>query len=147
MQVKENTNLVGKVRLVLKDADGNVKETRVSNTVVTTGKNHIADQLAGTPAQAAMSHMAVGTGTTAVVVGNTTLETELDRNAFTSSTATANVVTYVADWAAGDATGALTEAGIFNAASGGTMLARTTFTVINKGASDTVTVTWTLTLG
>ena len=47
---------------------------------------------------------------------------------------------------AGDATGAVTEAGIFNAATSGTMLCRTTFDVINKGASDTMSVTWTITV-
>ena len=45
-----------------------------------------------------------------------------------------------------DATGAVTEAGIFNAASGGTMLCRTVFSVVNKGADDSLSVTWTITL-
>ena len=47
---------------------------------------------------------------------------------------------------AGDATGAVTEAGIFNAASGGDMLCRTVFSVVNKAADDTMSVTWTITL-
>ena len=66
----------------------------------------------------------------------------------TSSTDSANVVTYVGNWAAGDGTNAaITEAGIFNAASTGTMLARAVFSAINKGASDTLAITWTLTVG
>jgi hypothetical protein len=53
----------------------------------------------------------------------------------------------VGNWAAGDATNAaITEAGVFNAASAGTMYSRATFTAINKGAADTLQITWTYTL-
>ena len=76
------------------------------------------------------------------------MATEIDRNALTSALDTTNVVTYVGDWAAGDGTNsAIAEAGIFNASSVGTMLARATFTAINKGASDTLKITWTVTVG
>lgn len=137
------------VRVELFDKDGNLKEWReVHNLVVTAGKNHIADQLSSSPSQAAMSHMEVGTGTTAPAAGDTALQTALDRNALTSRTDSTNVVTYVGDWAAGDATHtAITEAGIFNNSTGGTMLNRATFTAINKGASDTLKITWTVTVG
>lgn len=130
-------------------ADGILKETReVHNLVVTAGKNHIADQLSSSPGGAAMGWMEVGTGATAAAAGDTALQTALDRNALTSRTDATNVVTYVGDWAAGDATNsAISEAGIFNASSGGTMLARATFTAINKGASDTLKITWTVTIG
>lgn len=126
--------------------DGSLKDERRSrNTVVTTGLQHIADQLSASPGQGAMSHMAVGTGNTSVTAGDTTLQTENDRNALTSRTDSGAVITYVGTWSAGDATAALTEAGIFNAGSSGTMLARTVFSVINKGASDTLVITWTIT--
>jgi hypothetical protein len=53
----------------------------------------------------------------------------------------------VANWAAGDATNAaITEAGVLNNATGGTLYSRATFTAINKGASDTLQITWTYTL-
>lgn len=131
------------------DSQGNLRdERRIHNLVVTAGKNHVADALSSAPGQAAMSHMAVGTGSTAPAAGDTALGAEIDRNALTSRTDATNVVTYVGDWAAGDATNsAITEAGIFNAAAAGTMLARATFTAINKGASDTLKITWTVTLG
>jgi hypothetical protein len=145
----DNLGLHGEVRIVLRDSAGKVKAMRkVTNLVVTTGKNHVADQLSSSPGGAAMSHMAVGTGATAPAVGDTTLGTEIDRNALTSRTDATNVVTYVGDWAAGDATNsAIAEAGIFNAASSGTMLARATFTAVNKTASDTLQITWTVTCG
>jgi hypothetical protein len=139
----------GHVLIELIDEHGTVKDCReVDNLVVTAGKNHIADQLSSSPGDAAMSHMAIGTGSTAPAAGNTALGTEIDRNALTSRTDATNVVTYVGDWAAGDGTNsAIAEAGIFNAASVGTMLARATFTAINKGASDTLKITWTVTIG
>lgn len=149
MKIAEKSfGIKGHVHLVLRDEAGNIKqEVDHHNLVVTTGKAHIADQLSSSPGQSAMSHMAIGTGTTAAAAGDTTLETELDRNSLTSRTDSTNVVTYVGNWAAGDGTGAITEAGLFNASSSGTMLARTVFSVVNKGASDTLQVTWTLTIG
>jgi len=149
MQVSEKpVGITGHVKLVLRDESGNIKqEIEHHNLVVTAGKNYIADQLSSAPAGAAMSHMAIGTGTTAADATDTTLETEIDRNALTSFTDSANVVTYVGDWAAGDGTGAITEAGILNDATTGTLLARTVFSVVNKGASDTLQITWTITIG
>lgn len=141
----------GLVVVELRDVRGDLKVRReVENLVVTAGKNHIADQLKSSPAQAAMGWMAVGTGSTAPAAGDTLLGTEIDRNALTSRTAATNVVTYVGDWAAGDATNAaIAEAGIFNIVTANTitMLARATFTAINKGASDTLKITWTVTVG
>jgi hypothetical protein len=69
----------------------------------------------------------------------------LDRNALTSKTRSNAVVTMVGDWAAGDGTGAITEAGIFDAASAGNMWVSASFSTINKAAGDTLQITWTLT--
>ena len=144
--LKLNDNMVN-VRVDLFGPDGKLKDFReIHNLVTTAGKQHIADQLSSSPGGSAMSHMAVGTGTNAAAVGDTALQTELDRNALTSRTDSGAVVTYVGDWAAGDGTGAITEAGIFNASSSGTMLARSVFSAINKGAGDTLQITWTLTI-
>ena len=91
--------------------------------------------------------MALGSGTTAVAAGQTDLVSILGaREALDSSTASTNTVVYVSSFEAGDATGAVTEAGIFNASTSGTMLCRTVFPVVNKAADDTMSVTWTVTL-
>lgn len=139
------------VHAVLRGADGEIKEERHAHNLVTdAGCAHIADQLASSHGESEMSHMAVGTDNTAAAAGNTTLGTELDRNALDSRTQGAaaddHKVVYVASWAAGDGTGAIVEAGLFNAATAGTLLARVVFSVINKGASDTLEITWTLTI-
>lgn len=120
-----------------------VKDRRAYfNTVTTNGKNGIADQILASPTLGKPTHMAVGTGTG----GTTTLGTELDRNALTSKTRFGAVVTMVGDWAAGDGTGALTEAGVLTAASSGDLWLYTTFAVVNKGANDALQITWTLTI-
>jgi len=143
--------MTGNLKLVLTDEHGNVKqEEEVKNLVVTVGKNFIASSMAKTTTNspAAMTHMEVGTGTTAAAVGDTTLQTAVasSRVTLTSTTVTTNNVAYVATFPAGTGTGALTEAGIFNASSSGTMLCRTVFSVINKGAADTLGITWTVTV-
>ena len=91
--------------------------------------------------------MAIGTGTTAAAVGDTTLVTETGRVVFTSSAVTTNDIAYVGDFPAGTGTGSITEAGILNAASAGTLLNRTTFSAVNKTASDALKITWTVTFG
>ena len=143
--------MTGNLKLVLTDEHGNVKqEEEVKNLVVTVGKNFIASSMAKTTTNspAAMTHMEVGTGTTAAAVGDTALQTAVasSRVTLTSTTVTTNNVAYVATFPAGTGTGALTEAGIFNASSSGTMLCRTVFSVINKGAADTLGITWTVTV-
>lgn len=137
----------GSVNVVIHDENGKQKENfTIPNLVVTSGLGFIASRMKDTTATA-MSHMGVGTGSTAAALANTALGTALGaRVALTSTTVTANAIAYVATFGAGVSTGALTEAGIFNALTSGTMLCRTVFAVINKGALDTMTITWTITI-
>lgn len=141
----ENLKVTGQVKVQLFDKDGKLKDTQdIKNLVVTTGKTFIAGRMVGTPT--AMSHMAVGASSTAAAAGDTALGSELGRVALTSSTSATNVVTYVATFPAGTGTGAVVEAGIFNASSSGTLLCRTVFSVVNKGADDAMTITWQITV-
>jgi hypothetical protein len=145
--VNENLKLRGDVALVLKGADGKVKDSReIKNLIVNDGLEFICSRMAGTSANV-MSHMALGSGTTAAAAGQTDLVSILgSREALDSSTPSSNTIAYVASFEAGEGTGAVTEAGIFNAATGGDMLCRTVFSVVNKEADDTMSVTWTITL-
>ena len=117
----------------------------VPNLVVTAGKGYVASRMKDTT-QAAMSHMAIGTGTTAAAVANTALVSEVDRNSLTSTTVSGSTITFVATFGAGEGTGAITEAALLNASSGGTMLCRTVYAVVNKGSQDSMTVTWSVTV-
>ena len=136
----------GTLDIVVRGPDGNIKdEKKVENLIVDTGLDYIASRMSGT-SENVMSHMAVGTGSTAAAAADTTLGTELDRNSLTSTTVTDNAIAYVCGWAAGDGTGSLTEAGLFNASSAGTMLCRTVFGTVTKAADDNMTITWTITV-
>ena len=143
--INDTIKVTGELKLTLTKPDGNTHETVVPNIVVTDGKEYIASRMKDATATA-MSHMAIGTGSTAAAAGDAALGTEAGRVALTSTTVTSNAVAYVATFAAGTGTGAITEAGIFNASSSGTLLCRTVFSVINKGAADTLGITWTVTV-
>ena len=145
--IKDNLKLRGDVAIVVKDKNGKVKDSReIHNLVVSSGLEYICSRMAGTSASF-MSHMAVGSGTTAASAGQTDLVSILgSREALDSTSASSNTITYTSSFEAGEGTGAVTEAGIFNASSSGTMLCRTVFAVVNKDADDTMSITWSITL-
>ena len=143
--IQETIKAKGELSIKLFGPDGKLKsEKTVPNLVVTTGRTFIAARMVGTPT--AMSHMAIGSGTTDPAAGDTALQTELGRVSLTSSASAGAVVTYIASFGAGTGTGAVTEAGILNASSGGTLLCRTEFATVNKGADDSMSITWTITV-
>jgi hypothetical protein len=147
-KVTEELKATGLVKIVHTNASGEiVKEFQVPNLVVTTGKNHIAAKIAATTnSPAAMTHMAIGTGTSTPGASDTALGTQTGRVSLSGSVVSTNTITYTATFPAGTGDGAITEAGIFNASTGGTMLCRTTFPVVNKASGDTVAVTWVVTV-
>lgn len=147
MYNQETLSMKGELTIDRFDSFGKLVESRkIPNLVVSAGKNLMISRLLGTT-DGVMTHMGVGTGTTAAVVGNTALETALGaRVALTSATQSTNSVTYVGTFGAGVSTGAITEAGIFNALTSGTMLCRTVFPVVNKAAGDSIIITWVVTL-
>jgi len=145
--MEDNLKLRGDVYITVKDKNGNIKEERKEqNLVVSAGLNFICSRMKDTT-DGAMSHMGLGSGTTAAAAGDTDLESILgSREALDSTTVSSNTITYVSSFEAGDATGSVTEAAIFNASSAGTMLCRVVFGTITKAADDTMSVTWVITL-
>jgi len=140
--MRETCAIEANVLVLLRGPDGREKARReIHNTVKTAGKDGAADQVLASPSLGKPTHMAVGTGTP----GATTLGSELDRNALTSKTRVGAIVTMVGDWAVGDGTGTLTEAGVFDASSSGNMWMSASFAALEKEAGDTLTITWTLT--
>ena len=143
--INDVIKVTGKVKLTVTNPEGKVKqEVEIPNLVVTTGKNFIADRMKNN--STVMSHMAIGTGSSSAAAGDTALGSEGGRVALSSSTVTTNSVAYVASFPAGTGTGAITEAGLLNASSSGTLLCRTVFSVINKASGDTLGITWTVTV-
>ncbi|MDB2618464.1 hypothetical protein N9X96_00245 [bacterium] len=144
--IQDDLKLKGRLDIVVTSQDGVVKqEQSVDNLVVTTGKSFVASRMAGSSASV-MSHMAIGTDNTAATASDTGLGSESARVALTSTTVNNNDVVYVANFTAGTPSSAavITEAGIFNASSSGTMLCHTVFGSISKGTSDSLTITWTV---
>lgn len=143
--INDNVVMTGALSIKVYDALGQLKEERdLRNLVVAVGKAHIAARLVGSPSL--MGWLAVGSGATAPVSGDTALQSEVTRVALSSATSTTNAATFAATFGPGVGTGALTEAGIFNANVAGVMLARVTFSVVNKGAGDTMAITWIVTV-
>ncbi len=120
------------------------------NLITNAGFAGVASRINGSGAEAAFTFIAVGTGTTSPVVGNTTLETELATDGLSRAAAVASrVTTDVTDDTARlnnqftvSGTQAVTESGVLNAGSGGTLLARQTFSAVNVVDGDTLDVTW-----
>ena len=140
------TAIIGTLTIELHDANGNLKDKReIENIIVADGLAHIASRMNGT-SQNVMGYIGIGTTNTAAVVGDTALLAEVARVATTptivTTTQTNDTVQHVGTVSAGTGTGAIVEAALFNAASVGTMLNRIVFAVVNKGASDALTLTW-----
>lgn len=149
MKMNEVTKASGVLVITLTGPDGKVKEQVERNLIVNVGLAYLISRAVGT-AKDVMSHMALGEGQTTPAAGDTALEDQLDTRVGLDSTTIAGSnleqVVYVATFAAGQSTGPVTEAGIFNAATSGDMLCRTTFPVVNKQADDTLAISWTVTL-
>ena len=144
MNTQDGVALKGKLIISLNDEI--VQETE--NLVVTVGKGWVALRMKGD--STAMTHMGLGTGTNAAAAGDTDLQTQHGdgRKTLTTSggTVVGAVITFHKTFSAGVCDGAITEAGIFTAETGGSMLARTKFGVVNKTSLDTMTISWAITI-
>jgi hypothetical protein len=146
MNLHDTFTPTGELEIVLRDSQGNIKETiKAKNLVVASGKTYLASRATGTSSNI-MSHMAIGTATSTPTASDTQLGTEAGRVTLASSSNSANAITYTATFPAGTGTGAITEAAVLNSSTAGTMLCRTTFPVVNKAAGDSIAVTWVVTI-
>lgn len=149
--------LTGSLSIVLLDEGMKLKqEMYVPNTIVASGKSHIANRLGASSPATRMSFMGIGTGSTAVVDGDPGLGTEVGTRISMTGTSGSNsvgvsgaTVTYQATFPPSNPNTAdvvLREAGIFNALTAGTMLCRTVFPIVTKQLGDTLTITWSVTV-
>jgi hypothetical protein len=134
------------VGLEVRGPDGALKDRReLHNLIVTAGKQLLLASGGTAKYVKDFAYVAIGTGTTAAALGDTTLGTESARALGTVSNPDANTLRITYTFPAGTGTGAITEAGLLSAAAAGTLLARQVFAAVNKGASDTLAVTFDLT--
>lgn len=146
--LQETAHIKGSLVITHRKADGTVDVRRKDNLILNAGFDFIADAIGKSASRPnVMSHIAVGTDSTAVAASQTGLTTELSRKAANyQHTAGTKIFTFTTTFNPGEATGAITEAGVCNASSGGTFLDRVTFAVVNKAADDTVTLNFQFTL-
>lgn len=141
--------LKGKYFATLYGPDGQIKDHQEGENVVTTnGKEFLASFLNSAVAAAATftgRYVAIGTGTTPETAADTTM-TEVSRNTGTCSYLVGQIFQVKATFATGSGTGAITEFGLWSSNTAGTLISRDVKTAINKGASDTLTVTYQLTI-
>ena len=146
----EGVGLKGTIEFVVIDKEGNIKEVRrMENVITNNGKASVAALILADVSETPYDYIAIGTGTTAASASDTALETETHRAAATGSRTTTNVTNDTAQLQATfnfSASYSITESGVFNASTGGTMLCRQTFSAINVSAGDSLQVTWKITV-
>lgn len=165
----DGIGVVGFGVVEVRDANGNLKQVvPFANLITTAGDQYYAQKAivgispANPSAPTAVNGMKLGTGTTAAAKSGAgaALVTYLSGSniAFDSTYPSAAAVggdggwnaTYKTTWAAGTATNsAITEAVIVNdqatnaTSTAANSICRVTFTAVNKGASDSLAITWT----
>lgn len=127
-----------------------VNKLTISNLITNAGKAGVASRINGAGSEPAFTYIAVGTGSTAAAVGDTTLETEITDSGLARVNSTASrVTTDTTNDTARDTTTfsvsgtkAVTESGVLNASSSGVLLARQVFSAINVVNGDSLQITW-----
>lgn len=144
----EQIKPIGHINFKLFDERGVLIDERdIKNVVVTVGKDYLAQWLtSATQSDYFMRYIGLGTGTNAASSSDTGLQTELSTRVAGTLTSSGNIWQNQATFGAGVNTGAITEAGIFSASSGGTLMARQTFSPINKASTTSIQVTWNITI-
>jgi hypothetical protein len=142
--------VTGTVLIQLFNPESELKDYRMGyNLVVNVGKDAVIDRLQGTGTYSAsiFQWQAIGTGTNAAAAGDTALQTEVGtRINGTLSQPTSTTDRLVSTFPAGNGTGAITETGRLDASTVGNLFARQVFSVVNKGALDSLQVTHDITV-
>lgn len=109
------------VRITVRDLDGNILDVQeFKNLITTVGLGMVVDLLDGDISDGEIKYTAVGSGTTAPALGDTTLDTETFRKATTSTTQpSVSSLRYVVYIAPDEAIGAIEEIGWFAGAAAG----------------------------
>lgn len=145
--MEEKFGLSGRLKIE-NTRTGEVRQ--IPNTIMNVGKSALASMLGSdVTSTVAFDYIGIGTSGLAAAATQTTLGSEQVRVATTSSqtttTTTDDTATFIGSFGV-SGTHAIVEAGIFNATSAGSMLARTTFTAINVVSGDSINATWDVTV-
>lgn len=137
------------VAMYLYGPEGDLKDERhTHNLVVTAGKNWLATFLAGTNTSA-MIMLAIGTSVTAVAAGDSALANEVGTRIVGTTFASQNIYQLTGTFPANNPSAVnntpITEAGILNAGTAGTLYAHSVFGAITKAPADTLQIVWQVT--
>lgn len=148
--MKDSFKLKGSFEIAVLRNGTIIEQRKVKNLITNAGMAEVANLMGNVSSPTAFTYLAVGTGATAAAATDTTLQTEitdsgLARAAATMSRVTTSVandtVQLVKSWTV-SGTKAITECGILNAASVGTLLSRQVFSAVNVVSGDTFQVTY-----
>lgn len=142
----EGLGLKGRFEFIHRDKDGNVKQEKtILNIIVNGGKAQVAGLILSDIGGTAFDYIAIGEGASGPSATDTALGSESHRGAGTGTRTTTTVTNDTAQLVYTfnfSSSYAITEAGIFNAASGPLMLCRTVFSAINVVNGDSLQVTY-----
>ena len=147
----ESVQLIGDIEFILRDRYGKILDLRkLENLIVNVGKAQIAGLINGV-ITSVFKYIAIGTGGGGPAVGDTALTTEIagagggartlgsvDRITTTVTNDTARIIvnfSFTASYA-------ITESGLFDAATAGNLAARQVFAAINVVSTNTLEVKW-----
>lgn len=147
---KKEIVLKGQWFVKLYGPDGTLKDEREGpNVVCTNGKEFLASFLYSAALAAAtntMKYIAVGSGIVGEAAGDTALGDETARHTGTVSYISGGIFRVIATFATNSAVGSISEYGVLDSNTAGTMLNRDTEATINVGAADVLTVYCDLTI-
>ena len=132
-----NSEMAVVVTGVLYDDNNNIKQKFVKHNLITSvGFDFVSNCLGSTTRPEPISQIGVGTNNTAPALGDTNLGAlKLKKACSYTHTAGTTSLVFQTSFGAGEATGALVEAGIFTG--DGTLFDRVVYPVINKESGDT----------
>lgn len=148
MQQADGLALRGEIILEQRRGGKLVERKFVRNLITNGGLAWLAGAITGdTATPTDLKYIGLGTGTTAAAATDTGLETPTADARATGTvtrvtTTTANDTVQIVGTITAGGARAVTEAGLFSAASDGTLGARQVFSVMNLASGDTLQVTW-----
>lgn len=127
-----------------------IEQKEVKNTTTNAGFAEVAGLITSDVGGTAFDYIAIGTGTNAAAATDTALQTEISTNGgeraagtgTRTTTTVANDTMQLVVTFTFTGSFAVTESGVFNDASAGTMLARQVFSAINVISGDSLQITW-----
>lgn len=145
--MNEGFGMKGHIYLKVMRADGTIEERDFPNIVVNDGRSNMASRLVNdiTPGSA-YDYIGIGIGSTTPVVTQSTLVNEVMARINSSGTAVGSVASFVGAFSISGTTD-ITEYGLFNKSTTGSMLSRASGTTLNLVSGETLEVTWDITVG